>query len=611
MSKDCFDDSCCGGSGSCGCASTGFSMNSYSADYKEYLKKLKTRSKKLTSAPGEEDWMKRSAARAMMRAVGYEDADFEKPLVCIAAPYTDITPCNFHIKELGETIHAEVSRIGGKPYIFGTPVVTDGQSMGMDGMKYSLPSRELIADSIETMYNAYSADALITISGCDKTIPATLMPLARDNAIGLTLYGGSILPGKHKGKANLDIVSIFEAIGARSAGKIDDKEFHEIECKSCPTSGSCGGMYTANTMATAIEAMGMSLPGSSSNPATNYSKRVSEEKYMDCINTARAVFNLMEKGIRARDIMTKKAFENAMTVMMALTGSTNGVLHLIALAREAEVDLKLEDFQRINDQTPILADLKPSGKYVMYDLYKAGGLQVVMKELLKNDLIHGDCLTVNGQTIEQNLKDVEDMPTSQDVIYSFAKPKEGKGKHLAILRGNLAPDGAVIKLSGKYLSEGDRKITCKAKVFNSEIEANDAILNDKIEKGDIVVIRYEGPRGGPGMQEMLAPTSALAGRGLIHDVPLITDGRFSGGSHGMIVGHITPEAFDGGPIAIVEEGDMITIDAKNNELNVEIPKEEIERRLAKWKQPEPRFKRGYLAKYAKTVSTASEGAVTS
>lgn len=617
MSDCCGDDNCqcndggCGGScgGGCGCDHD----QSFSQDYREYLRKMKTRSKKLTSAPGEEDWMKRSAARAMMRAVGYQDDDFEKPLVCIAAPYTDITPCNFHIRELGETVHAEISRIGGKPYIFGTPVVTDGQSMGMDGMKYSLPSRELIADCIETMYNAYSADALITISGCDKTIPAALMPLARNNAIGLTLYGGSILPGKHKDRANLDIVSIFEAIGARSAGKIDDAEFHQIECKSCPTPGSCGGMYTANTMATAIEAMGMSLPGSSSNPATNYTKRVSEEKYMDCINTARAVFNLMEKGIRARDIMTKKAFENAITVMIALTGSTNGVLHFMALAREAEVDLKLSDFQRINDKTPILADLKPSGKYVMYDLYKAGGMQVVMKELLKNGLIHGDCMTVNGQTIEQNLKDVTDMSdvVNQDVIYSFANPKEGVGKHLAILHGNLAPGGAVIKLSGKYLSEGDRKITCKAKVFNSEIEANDAILNDKIEKGDIVVIRYEGPRGGPGMQEMLAPTSALAGRGLIHDVPLITDGRFSGGSHGMIVGHITPEAFEGGPIAAVRDGDKITIDAKNNEINLEITEEEMKERMKNWKQPEPKFKRGYLAKYARLVSTASEGAVTS
>lgn len=590
------------GNGSCNCEHGGHYQLNFDP------KELKRRSGELTSTPGSDSWMKRSAARAMMRAVGFTTEDFNKPLIAIATPYTNITPCNAHIKELGEVVFKEVENLQGKPYTFGTPVVTDGQSMGMEGMKYSLPSRDLIADSIEMMTEAYKSDAAITLAGCDKTIPAALMPLARTNAIGITLYGGTILPGEYKGKA-LDIVSIFEAIGAKSAGKISQEEFDEVEAKSCPTCGACGGMYTANTMATAIEALGMSLPYSSSNPAMTYQNRLSEEKYADAIKTVHALFNLMRKNIRVRDIMTKKAFENAITVMMALSGSTNGVLHLLALAHEAEVELDLEDFNRINAKTPIMADMKPSGKYVMYDIFKQGGLPVVMKNLLDAGLLHGDCLTVTGKTLAENLKNVGNIPQNQDVLYTYDKPLVVSGRHILVLKGNLAPEGAVYKQSGKYLV--DESFTGPAKVYNSEIEANDAILDGSVVAGDVVVIRYEGPKGGPGMQEMLSPTSALAGRGLSKDVVLITDGRFSGGSHGNIVGHITPEAFDGGLIALVEEGDMITLDPANKKLELNVDEKIIEERRAKWTRPEPKIKRGHLAKYAMTVRSASKGAVTS
>lgn len=597
-------DSCACGSGGCGsCEST--DQSTY--DYFEDVKPLKQRSKALTSVPGDETWMKRAAARAMMRAVGFNDQDFEKPIIAVATPYSNITPCNAHIKDLGDIIFQELERLSTKPYIFGTPIVTDGQSMGMEGMKYSLPSRDLIADSIEMMTEAYAADGAITISGCDKTIPGALMPLARNNGIGITLYGGTVLPGEYQGK-KLDIVSIFEAIGARSAGKITEAEFAQIEKRAIPTCGSCGGMYTANTMATAIEAMGMSLPGSSSNPAMTFNGRISEAKYTDCLNTARALINLLKKGIKARDIMTKQAFENAITVQMALTGSTNGVLHLLALAREAEVDLSLDDFDRINARTPIMANLKPSGAYVMYDLYRIGGLPMVMKELLRAGLIHGDCLTVTGQTIADNYADAPGIPPDQDIFYSFESPLKEPGRHIIILKGNIAPDGAVFKQSGKYLV--DKSHTGPARVFDSEIEANDAILNGEIVKGDVVVIRYEGPKGGPGMREMLSPTSALAGRGLTYDVPLITDGRFSGGSHGLITGHITPEAWEGGLIGLINDGDQITIDPGNHTLELHLSEKEIKTRQKAWKQPKSKYKRGVLAKYRATVSDASHGAVT-
>lgn len=575
---------------------------------KQDLSKLKSNSKNLTGVPGGENWMKRAAARGMMRAVGFQDEDFEKPLIYIGSPHTDITPCNAHIDDLAKIIHKEIYSLGGKPYTSGTPVVTDGESMGMEGMKYSLPSRDVIADSIEMMMEAYSADGTITLSGCDKTIPGALMPIARRNAFGITLYGGTVLPGRVDDQ-ELDIISIFEAIGARSAEKISQEEFDEIEKKAIPVCGSCGGMYTANTMATAIEAMGMSLPGSSSNPAMTYSGRISEPKYKDCLDTANALINLMKKGIRARDIMTKKAFENALTVQMALSGSTNGVLHLLALAREAEVDLKLDDFNMINEKTPIIADMKPSGKYVMYDLYKQGGLLVVMKELLKAGLIHGECMTVTGRTVEENLEVIGSIPEDQDVIYTVDKPLVKKGHHIVVLKGNLAEDGAVFKQSGKYLM--GKRHTGPARVFEGEPEANDAILAGKIKKGDVVVIRNEGPKGGPGMREMLSPTSALAGRGLTYDVALITDGRFSGGSHGIITGHIVPEAVEGGLIGLIEEGDEITVDPGNKTLELHVEETVIEERRKNWIKPEPKYERGVLAKYAQTVRDASHGAVTS
>ena len=581
-------------------------------------KHLKRHSVELTGTPDSDNWLKRASARGMMRAVGYTDQDFEKPIVGVGTPYTNITPCNNHIQELSQIVSRELERLGFKAYYIGTPVVTDGESMGMEGMKYSLPSRDLIADCIETMMEAYACDAVITLSGCDKTIPGALMPIARRNAIGITLYGGSILPGEYKGQ-ELDIISIFEAIGAYSAGKITKEDLDEIEKRAIPGCGSCGAMYTANTMATAIEAMGMSLPFSSSNPATDRTGRVSESKYNDCIRTVHALKNLMEKNIRARDIMTKKAFENAITVMMALSGSTNGVLHLLALAKEAEVDLTLVDFDRINAKTPILADMKPSGRYVMYDLYKVGGTPVVMKELLKAGLLHGDCLTVTGKTVAENLADVPDIASlnqglvhpkyaEHPVLYPANAPKAEPGHHIMVLSGNLA-EGCVFKQSGKYLADG-RAHTGPARVFENEIDAIDAILAGKINKGDVIVVRYEGPKGGPGMREMLSPTSALAGRGLVNDVPLITDGRFSGGSHGIIVGHIVPEAAEGGPIALLQDGDLITIDPSRKLIQVELSDEELAARRARWKPPEPKYKKGFLAKYARSVRSASEGAVT-
>jgi len=585
----------------------------------EDLSSLKINSGNLTGDKGSKNWLKRSAARGMLRAAGFSENDFEKPLIGVATPFTDVTPCNNKMFELFEIISKESVKKGLKPYFMGSPVITDGESMGMEGMKYSLPSRDLIADSYEMMMEGYACDGVIALSGCDKTIPASLMPLARRNAVGITLYGGSILPGEYRGK-ELNIVSIFEAIGAFSAGKITKEEMLEIEKRSLPGSGSCGGMYTANTMATAIEALGMALPFTSSNPATDSNNRISESKFNDCVKTVKALKNLLKLGIKTRDILTKKAFENALTVQMALTGSTNGVLHLLALAKEAEVDLTLDDFERINQQTPIIADLKPSGKYVMYDLYKVGGLPVVMKELLETGLIHGDCLTVTGKTVEENLKNIPKISeinqanvsenyAENPVLYPANKPLVGKGHHIRVLKGNLCPGGSVFKQSGKYLV--GKSHTGPARVFNSEDDANNAILDGKIQKGNVVVIRYEGPKGGPGMREMLSPTSALAGRGLVYEVPLITDGRFSGGSHGIITGHIVPEAAEGGAIALIEEGDMITINPDKNLLQVEVSDEILAERKKNWTRPEPKYKRGVLAKYSQTVKNASLGGVTS
>jgi dihydroxy-acid dehydratase len=569
-------------------------------------KELKQRSILLTSKHGEKDWVKRAPARAMMRAVGYTDEDFEKPLITVACPYTNITPCNAHIQTLGDIVAAEIEKNNGKPIIFGTPVVTDGETMGMEGMKYSLVSRELIADCIETMHEAYTADGILALSGCDKTIPASLIPLARNNSIGLTLYGGSIRPGHYKGK-DLTIVSTFEAVGAVGAGKMSEEELHAIECASCPGNGACGGMYTANTMASAIEALGMSLPGSSSHPAVDTQNNIFSDKRQDCIDSVAALFNLMKRGIRARDIMTKKAFENSITVVMALGGSTNAILHLLSLAHEADVRLSLDDFERIGKRIPLIGDFKPFGKYVMEDLYNVGGVPMVMKMLLDGGLLHGDCLTVTGKMVAENLANVSSRQENQDVIYSLEKPLAQPGHHILIIRGNLAPEGAVLKLSGKEMEFHKGS----ARVFECEEDALNAILEGKIKKGDVIVIRYEGPKGGPGMREMLSPSSALMGAGLGKDVALVTDGRFSGGTHGIMVGHISPEAQVGGPLALVKEGDIINIQLKTRTIDVELKKGEMEKRISTWKAPELKYKRGVLAKYARLVSSASEGAVTS
>lgn len=568
--------------------------------------KLKNRSSELTSTPGASDWIKRAPARAMMRAVGFTNKDFAKPLITVACPYTNITPCNAHIDTLGKIIVEQVEKVGGKPIIFGTPVVTDGETMGMEGMKYSLVSRELIADCIETMHEAYAADAALTLSGCDKTIPASLIPLARNNSIGITLYGGSILPGHYKGK-DLTIVSTFEAVGAHSAGKISDKDFNEIECRSCPGNGACGGMYTANTMASAIEALGMSLPGSASHPAVNTKNEISKQKQQDCIDSVKALMNLLRKGIRARDIMTKKAFENSIAVVLAIGGSTNAVLHLLSLAHEAEIDLTIDDFARVAKKVPLVGNFKPFGDYVMSDLDKIGGIPMVMRMLLEAGLIHGDCLTVTGKTVAENLRNTPNRPNNQTVIYSLEKPLAPPEHHIVILRGTLAPEGAVMKLSGKEMKE----FHGPAKVFECEEEALNAILDGKIKKGDIIVIRFEGPKGGPGMREMLSPSSALMGAGLGKNVALITDGRFSGGTHGIMIAHITPEAQVGGPIALIEEDDIISINLDTKTVDLKISDKEIKKRRSSWKAPELKYTRGVLAKYIQLVSSASKGAITS
>lgn len=569
---------------------------------------LKYRSAELTGVKGNQNWAKRAPARAMLRAVDFKhEEDFEKPLIAVAAPYTNGTPCNDHIDDLGKMVKQQVQSAGAMPIIFGTPVVSDGISMGTEAMKYSLVSRELIADSIETMINGYLTDGAITVGGCDKSIPGAVMPLLRTNIHSVFVYGGTIRPGKYKGQ-DLNIVSSFEAVGKHGAGLIDDEELHQIECNSCPGAGSCGGMYTANTMASVMEAVGMSLPGSAShNAMTENNQQLSEEKKQDCSDAAKALMNLLEKDIRPRDIVTKKSLENAITVMMAVGGSTNGVLHILAMAREAEVELNIDDFNRINEKTPIIGNFKPSGKYVMSDLEAIGGLPILMKALLDARLLHGDCMTVTGQTLAENLADTPDIPKNQDVILPLDSPVAEPGHHLVVLKGNLAPEGSVLKLSGKTLHSH----TGPARVFEDEESCLDAILAGKIVDNDVIVIRNEGPAGGPGMREMLAPSAALIGAGLGKTVALITDGRFSGGSHGIMIGHVAPEAFHGGAIGLIQEGDEVTIDADNKKLNVNISAEELEQRRQAWSQPEPRYKRGTLAKFAKLVHSASEGAITS
>ena len=544
------------------------------------------------------DGMERAPSRAMLHAVGFKNEDFNKPQIGIASTWSMVTPCNMHINKLADAAASGVDKADGKAVIFNTITISDGISMGTEGMKYSLVSREVIADSIETVVGCQGFDGIVAIGGCDKNMPGCMIAISRLNRPAIFVYGGTIMPGCHKDK-KLDVVSVFEAVGARANNKIDDAELAQIEAKAIPGAGSCGGMYTANTMASAIEALGMSLPNSSAQAA------ISNDKKLDCERAGAAVLKLLEHDIKPSDIMTKAAFENAITVVIALGGSTNAVLHLLAMANAANVDITLDDFTRIGKRVPMLADLKPSGRYQMAELIEIGGIQPLMKILLDEGLLNGDCLTVTGLTLEENLKHVKPYPDDQDMIHSLDDPIK-KDSHLVVLYGNLAPGGAVAKITGK---EGLRFIGT-AKVFDAEEQALHSILNGDIIKGDVIVIRYEGPKGGPGMREMLSPTSAIMGKGLGKEVALITDGRFSGGTHGFVVGHITPEAYAGGPLAIVENGDTITIDAENNELKLVINEHEMARRLEKWQQPEPRYTRGVLAKYARLVSSASLGAVT-
>ncbi len=540
----------------------------------------------------------RAPNRSMLRAVGFTDEDFDRPVIGVASTWSEITPCNVHINRLAEKVREGVRVGGGVPQIFGTITVSDGISMGTEGMKFSLPSREVIADSIELVANAQRFDGVVAIGGCDKNMPGCLMALARLNLPSLFVYGGTIMPGVCRGHS-VDIVSVFEAVGQYSAGKISREELREVECSAIPGAGSCGGMYTANTMASAIEALGMSLPGSSSAPA------VTSRKAEDCYEAGQTVVRLIEQQITPRKILTKEAFENAITLVMALGGSTNAVLHLIAIARQMDLPLGIDDFTRVGHRVPHLADLKPGGRYAMTDLDRVGGVQAVLKMLLHAGFLHGDVLTVTGRTMAENLEHAPDLAEGQDVVMPLEKPLHPTGP-LVILRGNLAPEGAVCKVAGLKTTYHRGP----AKVFDSEDESFEAIMNHRIKDGDVVVIRYEGPKGGPGMREMLAVTAALVGQGYGETVGLITDGRFSGGTHGMVVGHIAPEAQVGGPIAIVQDGDIITIDAERNLLSVDLSDEEIRQRLARWTPPPPKYTSGVMGKYAKLVNSASEGAIT-
>lgn len=541
------------------------------------------------------DGLKQAPSRAMLRAVGYKDADFKKPAIGVASTWSNLTPCNMHIDRLARAAAAAVDKAGGKSTTFGTITVSDGISNGAPGMRYSLVSREVIADSIETVAGAQGFDGVVAIGGCDKNMPGCLMALARLDRPSVFVYGGTIRPGAKR----RDIISVFEARGAFATGAITAREMNEIERTAIPGPGSCAGMYTANTMASAIEALGMSLPNSSAQEA------VSRHKIKDCEDAGRAVVRLVKAGITPSQILTREAFENAIAVVIALSGSTNAVLHLLAMAHAANVPLELDDFTRIGKRVPVLADLKPSGKYMMSELIRIGGIQPLMKMLLDAGLLHGGCLTVTGKTLAQNLKSVKPYPKSQDIVRAFSNPIK-PDSHLVVLYGNLAPEGAVAKITGK---EG-LSFTGRARVFDGEEASVQAILDGKVAAGDVVVIRYEGPKGGPGMREMLSPTSAIAGRGLADQVALITDGRFSGGSRGFVVGHIAPEAAVGGPIALVRDGDAITIDAQTSEMRLDVPAETLAQRRNEWRAPEPYARKGVLAKYARVVSSASRGAVT-
>jgi dihydroxy-acid dehydratase len=544
------------------------------------------------------DAPERAQSRAMLHAVGFERGDFSKSQIGVASTWSQVTPCNIHIDKLAIAAAEGVAKAGSKPLIFNTITISDGISMGTQGMKYSLVSREVIADSIETVMGCEMFDGLVAVGGCDKNMPGCMIAIVRLDRPAVFVYGGTILPGCFQ-KRDVDIVSVFEAVGAHASGKMTDGDLAELEQCAIPGAGSCGGMYTANTMACAIEALGMSLPNSSAQTA------ISTAKKDDARSAGAAVHRLLDLGIRPSHILTKKAFENAITVVTALGGSTNAVLHLLAIAHAAKVKLSLDDFTRIGKRVPVLADLKPSGKYVMAALVGIGGVTPLMKMLLEKGLLHGDCLTVTGRTLAENLADVKPYPAGQDIIHGFDHPIKPEG-HLVIMYGNLAPLGGVAKISGK---EGDR-FSGKARVFDSEEETMQAILANKIKKGDVVVIRYEGPKGGPGMREMLAPTSAIMGQGLGKDVALITDGRFSGGTHGLVVGHISPEAHIGGALALVKNGDTITIDARARMLNLEVPAKELAKRRKALKLRKPVFDRGVLAKYADHVSQAHLGAIT-
>lgn len=540
----------------------------------------------------------RAPARAMLRGTGFTDEDFEKPLVGISSCWSEITTCNMHLDKLARHAKEAAKKAGTAAELFNTITVSDGISMGHEGMKYSLVSREVIADSIETVAGAQRFDGLICIGGCDKNMPGSLIAMARVNVPAIFIYGGAIMPGKYKGK-DIDIVSIFEAVGQYQAGKISKKEFKDVECHACPGPGSCGGMYTANTMSSAIEALGMSLPGGSTAPG------ISTEKIQECRFAGRQIHELIKMDLKPSQIMTKKAFENAATVALALGGSTNAVLHLIAMAYTAGIDFTIDDFSRISDKTPQLANMKPGGKYVAVDLHQAGGLPAVMKILLEAGLLHGDCLTVTGKTVAENLKNVKLPSKNQDVIYTTKNPIMATGP-IVILRGNLAPEGAVAKVKGlKVFNHSGPAI-----IFESEEETFHAIEKNKVKAGDTIVIRNEGPKGGPGMREMLAVTSALMGKGLGNSVALITDGRFSGGTHGLVVGHVAPEAYVSGPIGLLKNGDIITIDSKNKLLAVNLSEKELSTRKAAWKKPLPKYKHGVLRKYIETVSSPMYGAVT-
>ncbi|MCB0284415.1 MAG: dihydroxy-acid dehydratase [Calditrichaeota bacterium] len=538
------------------------------------------------------------AAQAMLYAIGMKDEDFAKAQVGIASTGYDGNPCNMHLNDLAQHVKSGVNQSGLVGLVFHTIGVSDGISMGTPGMRYSLPSRDIIADSIETVVQAQSYDGLVTVVGCDKNMPGALMAMCRLDRPSILIYGGTIASGKYNDK-KLDVVSAFEAWGEKVAGKIDDNAFRQVIKHACPGQGACGGMYTANTMASAIEAMGMSLPYSSSTPAVGFNK----EK--ECVNAGITLRSLLEQDLTPKKILTKKSFENAITLVIVMGGSTNAVLHLLAVADAAGVDLSIDDFQRISDKTPFLADLKPSGKFYMEDVHRVGGVPAVMKYLLENGRLHGDCMTVTGKTVAENLANVPSLEEGQTVVAPFEKPIKESG-HIQILYGNLAEQGAVAKITGK---EG-LKFRGRARVFDSEFAANEAIGTGKIKKGDVVVIRYEGPKGGPGMAEMLKPTAAIMGAGLGKEVALITDGRFSGGTHGFVVGHITPEAQEGGTIALVQDDDWITIDAESNKIEVEISNDEISKRRINWQQPPLKKTKGILYKYARSVSSASTGCVT-